>query len=658
MVKMHCHGGDAGDAQEAKGRIALVGNPNVGKSVIFGCLTGRYATVSNYPGTTVEVARGRARFDPQVQVIDTPGVNDLIPMSEDERVTRDILLMEGVDAVIQVADAKNLERALSITLQLGEMGIPVVLALNMIDEASERGIRVNAGELERLLGIPVVPVIATQKRGIKELIASLKRAEPPKLSVRYPEAVEEAAREIEGMLELPRGRRAVALMLLAGDESLSEWVHRNLSGEEVERVEHLRAELERSLGRVPYLLSRERRRVAEDVAERVVTKQERSGHSVLQKLGWLTMHPVYGVPFLVLVLLGMYEFVGVFGAGTLVDFFEGVVFGEYLNPAAQQLVNASPLPGVLKDMLVGEYGIITMALTYSIAIILPIVGTFFIAFGVLEDSGYLPRLAIMTNRIFKALGLNGKAVLPMVLGLGCDTMATLTTRILETRRERIIATLLLALAVPCSAQLGVILGMLATLGAAAALVWGGTVVLVLLLVGFLAARVVRGERMDFILEIPPLRVPHLSNIAVKTLARMEWYLREAVPLFILGTLLLFVLDLTGGLKVIRDAASPVVVTMLGLPPEATDAFIVGFLRRDYGAAGLFALASRGMLSPVQTVVALVTITLFVPCIANTLIIVKERGLRVAIGIVGFIFPFAFLVGTVLNHILRTLGVSF
>jgi len=174
---MHCHGSGA-ELPEARGKIALVGNPNVGKSVVFGCLTGRYATVSNYPGTTVEIARGAAKFNRELQVIDTPGINDLIPMSEDERVTRDILLREGIDAVVQVADAKNLARALMITLQLGEMGIPMVLALNMIDEAAERGIKVNARRLEQVLGVPVVSMIATQRKGIRELVDSIPRARP------------------------------------------------------------------------------------------------------------------------------------------------------------------------------------------------------------------------------------------------------------------------------------------------------------------------------------------------------------------------------------------------------------------------------------------------------------------------------------------------
>ena len=234
-----------------------------------------------------------------------------------------------------------------------------------------------------------------------------------------------------------------------------------------------------------------------------------------------------------------------------------------------------------RDMFVGEYGIVTVALTYSIAIILPITATFFIAFSILEDSGYLPRLAIMSNRAFNMIGLNGKAILPMVLGLGCGTMAVMTTRILETRRDRIIATFLLALAIPCSAQLGVILGMLGALSLKATIIWMGAVLGVLFLSGFLASRVVPGKRTEFFLEIPPIRMPRVSNVLMKTLGRIEWYLREAVPLFILGTLVLFFLDKFRLLGILESGASPIIHDFLGLPEKTIGFFILGFLRRDY-----------------------------------------------------------------------------
>ncbi|MBI5892935.1 MAG: ferrous iron transporter B, partial [Deltaproteobacteria bacterium] len=313
---------------------------------------------------------------------------------------------------------------------------------------------------------------------------------------------------------------------------------------------------------------------------------------------------------------------------------------------------------IIQDLLVGQYGMITMALTYAIAIVLPIVGYFFLFFGILEDSGYLPRLAVMVDKVFKIMGLNGKAVLPMVLGLGCDTMATMTTRILETKKDRIIVTLLLALAVPCSAQLGVILGMLGALSLKATIIWGGVIVFTMLLVGFLASKVLSGDPSDFLLEIPPIRIPQLTNIIVKTLIRIEWYLREAVPLFILGTFVLFVFDKLKLLTIVERITSPVIEGFLSLPAKATEAFIVGFLRRDYGAAGLFALQKDGVLDATQVVVSLITMTLFVPCVANFFMIAKERGMKTAVWMSAFIFPFAIFVGGAVNLVLRFFEVQF
>jgi ferrous iron transport protein B len=307
-------------------------------------------------------------------------------------------------------------------------------------------------------------------------------------------------------------------------------------------------------------------------------------------------------------------------------------------------------------LLIGPYGVLTMALSYAIAIVLPIVGCFFLVFGFMEDSGYLPRLAVMTNKIFKKMGLNGKAVLPMVLGLGCDTMATMTTRILDTEKDRTIVTLLLALGVPCSAQLGVILGMFANLPTLYLLIWIFVLAGILVLVGYLAARVLPGEGSDFILEIPPLRIPQLSNIAVKTLARIEWYLKEAVPLFILGTLVLFVLHKTKVLIFLERLATPLIVYFLGLPAKVTEAFIIGFLRRDYGAAGLFVLAKEGQLNSHQILVSLVTITLFIPCIAQFFMMIKERGLKKTLWMSAVIFPIAFGVGGMLNFLLKWMGI--
>ena len=308
----------------------------------------------------------------------------------------------------------------------------------------------------------------------------------------------------------------------------------------------------------------------------------------------------------------------------------------------------------VRDLLAGEYGVITLGLRYGIAIILPIVGFFFLFFSVMEDTGYLPRLAMLIDRVFKKIGLSGRGVIPMVLGLGCDTMATVVTRTLPTVRERIIATLLLALAVPCSAQLGLIFALLQGNTAALA-IWAGVLVLVFLLVGFLAARLLPGDPPRFYMELPPLRLPRIENIFVKTYTRIVWYLKEVIPLFILASVLIWLGRLTGLFDLATKALEQP-VRWLGLPPESAKIFIFGFFRRDYGAAGLYDLQKQGVMTGVQLTVAAVTLTLFLPCIAQFVINVKERGIRYGIGISAFILVFSFAIGVGLNALLHALRI--
>ncbi len=654
------HGKKNKEGQSYSKKVVLVGNPNVGKSVIFGAFTGRYATVSNYPGTTVEVSRGVVTLKGEkTLLIDSPGTNTLVPTSEDEVVTRDILINEDISSVLQVIDTKNIRRGLLVTLQLAEMELPVGLSLNMYDEAGEKGFDIDVERLKEIVGTEVVPTIATQRWGLDKLKATPSLSKNLSEIVSYPPQIDKAARAIEELLPtVTRSRRAISLMLVSGDDTMEGWVEKNLDKTTTEKIYTIASELQRRYSEpVGFVINKLRLARVDKIISEVVTMTPVKGGVISEFIGKWSMHPIGGLVILLGVLFVMYEFVGVLGAGYFVDLIETHVFGEYLNPWITRVVEFLSPWTIVEELLVGEYGMVTMALTYAIAIVLPIVSFFFIFFSFLEDSGYLPRLAVMVDKLFKMMGLNGKAVLPMVLGLGCATMATMTTRILETRKERIIVTLLLALGIPCSAQLGVILGMLSAISFTATLIWAGAVVLVLFVVSYLASKVVPGETSDFILEVPPIRMPKLSNILLKTYVRVQWYLKEAVPLFMLGTLILFLLDKFKILTTLEWVASPVIVRFLDLPKEATGAFIIGFLRRDYGAAGLFQMQKAGLLDPTQVVVSLVTITLFVPCIANLFMIAKERGVKSAIYMSVFIFPFALLVGGLLNIALRTLNIS-
>jgi ferrous iron transport protein B len=658
----HMHGSVEAAPVGAK-RVAIVGSPNVGKSALFNALTGAYVSVSNYPGTTVEVTRGRGRIGGlEVEVIDTPGMYNLRPITEEEKVARDILLDEEPDVVVHVVDAKNLERMLPLTLQLMDAGLPVVLDVNLMDEAERLKIEIDIEGLERMLGIPVAGTSLIKREGIAKLAErveglALKRKGDRVAAggVHYPKAIERALAEMEEELGggYQFGSRAMALLLLQEDADALRMVREHENGRGAAILRMVGKAQKATEGKLPLLIAQSQRDRAKELLAPVFTPGAGVARSLGQRVSDAMMRPLTGVPILLLALFLLYEFVGVFGAGTVVDFLEARLFVELINPWVNRVLLQYVPWAALRELIGGEYGIITLGVRYAVALILPIVGTFFLAFSVIEDSGYLPRLAMLINRVFKKIGLNGRAVIPMVLGLGCDTMATIVTRTLETKRERILSTFLLALAVPCSAQLGVILGLMS--GNTTVLVlWTGIVAGVFLLVGYLGKQLLPGEEPRFYMELPPLRWPTPGNLFVKTYTRMEWYFREVFPLFLAASVLIWLGQLSGVFDGLIQALQPI-VRWIGLPNESAVAFLFGFFRRDYGAAGLYDL--RGTLTGVQLLVAATTMTLFVPCIAQFAVMAKERGWKTALGMTAFIFPFAFLVGGGLYRLLLALGVS-
>jgi len=646
--------------------IILVGNPNVGKSVIFSELTGKYAVVSNYPGTTVELCSGSVSIENEdFKVLDTPGINSLFPKSEDELVTLRILLENPNATILQVLNSVNIKRGLFVTSQLALIGVKTVLALNISDEADSKGISIDEKRLSRLTGIETIKTVATRKEGIFKLKKSLLKPAKITSQPRFDPPIEEAIQEIASMLPqgTANGRFLALLFLCDGDNE--KILNEALTGSSLNldkikmKADKMRAGLSKTYnGTLSFQINRQIHREAERLYDEVVLLHIPSESRLASRAGRMMMHPLWGFLFVILVLLGIYWVVGRLGAGTIVEFIEEDVFGKILTPALSYLVDKTIPSGLFRDFLIGKYGLWTIGITYAIAIVLPIVFLFFFIFGILEDSGYLPRLAVMLNKPFRFMGLSGKAVLPMVLGLGCAAMATLTARILETKKEKILVTLLLALGVPCSAQLGVIIGMLGILPGGALLWWLGSIIFVLLAVGKIASYVVPGENTQFIQEIPPLRLPQLKNLMIKTFARIRWYLKEAVPLFLFGALILFVLNETGLIVTIERISAPILSGLMGLPKETTSAFILGFIRRDYAATGLFDLFRSGGLTAIQGLVGMVAITLFIPCVANLFVIIKERGLKTAVWMSLFIIPFSILFASLLNVVLKLLGVTF
>ncbi|MHC4545704.1 MAG: ferrous iron transport protein B [Planctomycetota bacterium] len=597
-------------------KVLLVGSPNVGKSML-------------------EVSIGHREISGcRYEIIDTPGMYSLSAITAEEKVAADMVLNEKAAAVIHVIDSKNIERSLGLTLQLIEAGLAVILVLNMADEARSLGIKINLDKLENVLGIAVLETVATTGEGVKQLLDRISHAKIAEKArqLNYGTVIEKAIYAVKENLNVDTqiSKRTKALQLLGDDTRFS-----NSSGSATSAIDagylrevsgKCRRKLEHS---VNYHITVAVQEEVKKILRKTVDFPNKHLKTFRENLSRFCMHPVAGIPLLFVVLyFGIYKFVGGFGAGTVVDFLESTVFETYINPYVIGFC-AKILPWKpLFDLVSGEYGVITLGVRYAVAIVLPIVGTFFIAFSILEDSGYLPRLAMLIDRVFKKIGLNGRAVIPIVLGFGCDTMATMVTRTLETKREKIIASILLALAIPCSAQLGVILGLLAG-HPYALLAWAGFVGVVFLISGTLMAKLFPGPEPSFYMELPPLRLPRLGNVIVKTYSRMVWYFKEILPLFILASVLIWAGKLTGIFQFLVKSLEPV-VNAIGLPDEASVAFLFGFFRRDYGAAGLYDLQGAGLMTGNQLAVAAITLTLFLPCIAQFLIFKKECGTKISV----------------------------
>ncbi|MFB6352982.1 MAG: ferrous iron transport protein B [Halobacteriales archaeon] len=607
--------------------VALAGAPNVGKSVLFNRLADTYVDVSNYPGTTLSTTVGR--FDGYA-LTDTPGVYGISAFSEEERIAREIVL--EADVVVDVVDATRLDRDLFLTLQLLDMGRPTVVALNMMDEADRDGVEIDVDALEARLGVPVVPTVATTGEGVDALRERVAEATAPDES-----PVERWFDRLPDDLDASRAEKT---LLVEADRPTAE---RFADAKPALADGGEPAFLDEGLREAVYT---DRRRRVGELTDAVVTTAERAG-TAADRLGDLLMRPLTGTP-VVLALLGLiYWVIGDLVAQRLVDFLEVAVFGELYIPFVESVVGAAvpargPLGPVHYVLLNDNLGLLTVTVQYVAGVLLPLVLAFYLAIGLLEDSGVLPRLAVLTDRGLTRIGLNGRAIVPMIVGVGCVTMAVITTRMVGSRRERLIATALLGLAIPCSAQLGVILGLLAGLGMAWWFGYLGVLLLVFGIAGVVLDRALPGEAEALVTELPRLRVPQPTNILRKTAGRTRMFLREAVPLFGLTALGISVLDYLGGLSVLVEGLSPL-SRLVGLPPGFGQVLVLGVIRRDFAAAGMTDLS----LTAGQTFVGLVVITLFVPCILSMVVIGKERDVRTGLLMWAGSWLVAFTVGGVL-----------
>ncbi len=549
-------------------RILLMGNPNVGKSVIFSRLTGAHVIASNYPGTTVEYTKGLMRMgDELVEVIDVPGTYSLEPMSPAEKVAVQMLEEaqregERPDVVINVVDATNLERNLNLTLQLLESGLPMVVALNMWDEAKHIGVAIDTELLEKTLGVPVAPTVAITGEGIRALVQRLPEARPGTWQFREEDRWGEVGKVVRAVQEVS---------------------HRH--------------------------------------------------HTLLERLSDASLQPFSGTIMGLVVLYLSFRIVRFIGEGLATGVMEPL-FEHYWRPLMMQLSHLLGSGGLIHDLLVGRLvdgridflqslGLLTTGLFVDFAVVFPYVIGFYLMLSIGEDSGYLPRLSVLLDNIMHRLGLHGLAIVPLLLGFGCNVPGVMATRVLETRRERFIAAALLAIAVPCAAQSAVIIGLVGSRGTSALLMVFGTLFAVGVVLGLLLNLLLKGESPEIFVEIPPYRLPYVPGLVRKLLLRLRWFLQEAVPFVLLGVLIVNLLYRFGIIEVAGWFAAPVVRGLWGLPKEAVAAMMVGFLRKDV-AVGMLAPLT---MSTKQVVIASVVLTMYFPCMATFIVMFKELGLK-------------------------------
>jgi len=563
-------------------KILLVGNPNVGKSVIFSRLTGVRVIASNYPGTTVGFSEGFMKLgEDRVAVIDVPGTYTLEPTSEAEEIASRML--DTGDLVINVVNATNLERNLYLTLQLLERNIPVVVALNMWDDTRHLGIQIDLEKLRGFLGVPVIPTIAITGDGIKELVDNIPHAISPKDPARSNDE-----------------RWATVGSIVAQTQQIT---HRH--------------------------------------------------HTWWERLGDASVRPLSGGIIAITVLIAAFFIIRLIGESLI-----GYVFDPLFNLYAPAILRLSDLlggTGFLHDVLVGKIvsgevnfveslGLLTTGLYVPFAMVLPYIVSFYLVLGLLEDTGYLPRLAVLMDTVMHRLGLHGYAIIPTMLGLGCNVPAILSTRILESSRERFIAATLISIAIPCAALQAMIFGLVGQYGGQYVVIVYGTLFIVWVILGIILNRFARGFSPELLIEIPPYRLPPWRTVMQKLWMRMYGFLKEAIPIILGAVLVINILHFFGVFDAIANFTAPVVTGLLGLPKEAVTALVIGFLRKD---------VALGMLAPLsltanQLVVGSVVLAMFFPCMATFVIILRELGIVNLLKSMVIMIATALLVGGALN----------
>jgi len=640
---------------EKKLVIALAGNANVGKSVIFNYLTGLHQHIGNWPGKTVEKAEGTLHFKGyRIDIIDLPGIYSLSTYSIEESISRRYIAVEKPDAVINVVDASILERNLFFTLQLMELETPMVIALNQIDVAKKKGIEIDVEKLSEILGVPVIPTVAIKGIGIFKLLDKAvevagKKARPKK--VEYGEDFENAIRKIEESFidyDLPYPRRYVAIKILERDKEIEEEVIQKNPGI-ISIAKEVGKKLEEKYGHsCPTLITSERYRIAGCIAREVQKIISPPRPTLAEKLHEVTTHKVLGYLVMGTILLSMFFFVFAFG-NLLSETLSNLLYG--LKPF---------LTFILETGFLGElfWGGIVEGLIAGATIALPYVIPFYIALYILEDSGYVSRVAFLMDNAMHKMGLHGKAFIPLILGYGCNVPACLGCRIMETQRERLIAAFATTL-IPCAARTVIILGLVGRfIGIQWALVLYVFNLIIIFLLGRLAFKALPGEPTGLIMEMPDYRLPHLKTVLKQTWFRLAEFLKIALPLIIVATFTVKLFEEAGLLEAVNTVLSPVTVRWLGLPEAVGVSLIFGVLRKELALIMLANLLGTTdfsyVLTPIQMVVFTIVSMFYIPCIATIATCVKEFGWKKSFFLTVFEILFALALGGIVFRVLSIL----
>ncbi|HON81269.1 MAG TPA: ferrous iron transport protein B [Methanoregulaceae archaeon] len=614
-------------------KIGLIGNPNVGKSLIFHQLTGLGVEVSNYPGTTIGLQSGNICFEKEIiEVVDLPGIYSIEGDTEEERTVRAFVDSGEADVIVAVLDAGRLERNLYLMLQVAEYRRPMLVVLNMMDEAERSGIQIDTRKLSSLLGVEVIPTVAVQGKNTGTIIPlALSAARVPTVKVLYDHHIEAAAKSLKTIHNLDWDKAIMALLGHTDNPDVLEAV--SALSEEIERMHRMT---------VAQIVAGNRHHCAERIASEVILSRLPKQGPDIDRL--LTTR-IPGIPILATILISILLTVFIIGSWleeAIVNLIENLVMQPFLaagfHPLAEQLGTS-----------------IILAIQAGFGIAFPFIFTFYVFIALLEDSGYLTRAAFLADRTLHSFGMHGQGIIPLVLGFGCNVPAIMSIRLLRTRRERVIASFLVTL-IPCSARTVIIAGLVAAfIGLAAAMSVYLIVMVIILITGMILSRVTPGEQFGMILEMSPLRRPIAKNVLLKSWLRIREFLVIAMPLLVVASIVLGLFQYSGLMAAFEEFIEPFSIAVFGIPSYATTALIFGILRKEMALETLVILAGTAdlgsVLSMAQIYIFAVVSVLFIPCIATIAVLKKEVGIKTAFVVSAYTLITGILVGALLNMLL-------